>query len=86
MDALSNSSLELAALRQRLVEAWSENPFPTEKVAEINKALRETLLKYDLAHIKNPLHGRKPLSPEAAARRAAYLHNYWKERKKRRGY
>jgi hypothetical protein len=88
MDIITNSSIELAALRQQLSDAWSEHPFPVDKIAKLNLDLRDTLIRFGMDH--RPDLWRKPFIPltpeELAAKRAkrkAYDIAYWKTRRKR---
>lgn len=79
MRDISHHRLELTALRNALVGAWAETPFPAEKIARLNLALRETLIK--AGHVPTINSRVKMLTPEQEAerveKRRVYQANYY---------
>lgn len=58
MRDITSARFELDGLRLRLVEAWAETPFPTEKIAVLNKKLVAVLASAGFAGLPT---GRRPL-------------------------
>jgi hypothetical protein len=81
MDIITNSSIELAALRQQLSDAWSEHPFPVDKVAKLNIDLRDALVKFTQ---KVDLRRRAPPTPKELAERRERRRDYLKAYKANR--
>jgi hypothetical protein len=67
---------ELSTLRQKLVEAWSEHPFPADRIARLNVELRAILAKHGLQHV-SPIRVGRVLSDEEKARRSARMAAVW---------